>query len=269
MERFTQQDDKRNSLGNAQNQSYRPRVSGTHPKQRYADPECYILRASQISANVNTEVDEIVLVYPESITHTIPEARDEFVAQIGRTKKHAAKASAISTFLLPVTLAIDTLAVVVWPFGGLFEIDAVWCYAATKGWYTSRKITKRLGTRESRFKEYGGTERDLFLRFHQDNDVEVLRRYIAEACHKRNPAMFDSMGVPPTEAEVARAIGWKPVVRGKMGGLREEGENGIADEEWQRVLFADDLKAVAEKGARSWEKWGKKFEKKPDKALKK
>ncbi|KAL2061203.1 hypothetical protein VTL71DRAFT_7476 [Oculimacula yallundae] len=220
----------------------------------------------------NKEVDEIVLVFTDNATHTIPEIRDEFIAQITRTKKRAAKESAISTILLPITLVIDTLAAVIWPFGGLLEIDAVWWYAATKGWYTSRRITKRLGTRESRFKEYGGKERDLFLRFHQDADVEVLRVYVAEACHKRNPAMFDSVGVPPTETEVAKAIGWKPVLRGKTGGKREAGELGgfeWADEEWQRFVFAVDLKAVAEKGARSWERWGKKFEKKPDKALKK
>lgn len=213
-------------------------------------------------------MDQIILVFPDSVTHTIPEVRDEFIAQITRTKMRAAKESAISTFLLPVTLIIDTFAAVIWPFGGLFEIDAVWCYAATKGWYTSRKMTKRLGVRESRFKEYGGTERDLFLRFHQDADLEVLRQYIAEACHKKNPSMFDSVGVPPTETEVAKAIGWKPVVRGKTGGKREEGETGWADEEWQRIVFADDLKDVAVKAARSWEHWGKKFEKKPDKALK-
>lgn len=221
------------------------------------------------SAHHFIEVDKIILVFPTSVTHTIPDIRDEFVAQIARTKRRAAKESAISTFLLPVALIIDTLAAVIWPFGGLFEIDAVWWYAATKGWHTSRKITKRLGNRESMFKQYGGTDRDLFLRFHQDPDVDVLRRYVAEACHKKNPAMFDSVGVPPTETEVANAIGWKPIVRGKTGGKKEEVETRWADEEWQRVVFvADDLKAVAEKASRSWEHWGKKFEKQPDKALK-
>ncbi|CZT04537.1 uncharacterized protein RAG0_10957 [Rhynchosporium agropyri] len=220
----------------------------------------------------NKEVDEIVLVYPDNITQTIPEVRNEFIAQVTRTKKRAAKESVISTLLLPVALVIDTIAVVIWPFGGLLEIDAVWCYAATKGWHTSRRITKRLGTRQSRFNEYGGKERDLFLRYHQDADMEVLQRYVAEACHKMNPAMFDSVGVPPTETEVAKAIGWRPVLRGKTGELRREGDGeGFmwADEEWQRAVFADDLKAVAEKGARSWEGWGRRFEKKPDKALKK
>ncbi|KAK0099345.1 hypothetical protein ONS95_006294 [Cadophora gregata] len=216
----------------------------------------------------NKEVNEIVLVYPNTVTHSIPEVRDEFIAQITRTKRRAAKETAISTFLLPVTLVIDTFAAVFWPFGGLLEIDAVWCYAATRGWYTSRKITKRLGARESRFKQYGSTERDLFLRFHQDPEIEVLQRYVAEACHKKNPDMFDSAGVPPTETDVAKAIGWRPVVRGKAGGMRAEGETGWADEEWQRVVFADDLKAVSERVAISWGHWGKKFEKKPDKALK-
>ncbi|KUJ06945.1 uncharacterized protein LY89DRAFT_372825 [Mollisia scopiformis] len=215
------------------------------------------------------EVDEIVLISPTSVTHTIPEIRDEFVAQITRTKKKATKEAAISTFLLPVTLTIDTLAAIVWPFGGLFEIDVVWAYASIKGWNTSRIITKRLGARDSAFGKYGGKERDLYLRFQQDEKMEVLSKYLAECCHKKNPRMFDSAGVPPTEIEVMRAIGWTPVVRGRTGGERQEGETGWADEEWQSVVFEDDFKATMERGAGSWSKWCEKFEKKPEKMLKK
>jgi hypothetical protein len=202
------------------------------------------------------------------VTQTIPEVRDEFIAQISRTNKKAAKATAISAVLLPVTLVIDTFAAVIWPFGGLLEIDAVWFYASAKGWNTSRIITKRLGARESIFGKWGGTEKDLYLRFQQDQKIEVLRRYLAEYCHRKGPKMFDSAGVPPTETSVMSAIGWSRVRRGKTGGKRTEGETGWADEEWQSSEFKDDFRATMEKGAGSWVKWCKKFEKHPEKTLK-
>ena len=220
-------------------------------------------------ANEYPEVDEIVLVFPSSVTLTIPEVRIEFIDQVTRTKKKATKEAAISTILLPITLAIDTLAAIIWPFGGLFEVDAVWAYASIKGWNTSRIVTKRLGDRKSMFGKYGGKERDLILHFQQDEKMDVLRRYLAEACHKKDPRMFDSAGVPPTELEVMKAIGWNPVVRGKYGDMRAEGETGWTDEEWQQVMFKEDFRATIEKGAGSWKKWCQKFEKNPDRALKK
>lgn len=208
------------------------------------------------------------------MTQTISEVRGEFIAQITRTQRKAAKDTAISTVLLPVTLVIDTFAAVIWPFGGLFEIDAVWFYASAKGWNNSRVITKRLGARGSMFGKWGGTERDLHLGSMQNEKIEVLRQYLADCCHKKNPKMFDSEGVPPTEGKVMDAIGWNPVRRGKTGGERVkgvEGETGFAwaDEEWQKSEFRDDFRATIEKGAGSWGKWCKKFEKHPDKMLKK
>ncbi|KAI6715259.1 hypothetical protein JHW43_002236 [Diplocarpon mali] len=223
----------------------------------------------RIKATDITEVDEIVLVYPNWATQTIPEVHSELIARVDRAKKRASKEAAISTILLPVTLAIDTVAVVIWPFGGLFEVDAVWAYASIKGWNTSRVITKRLGVRDSRLGKYGGTERDLRLRFHEDAELDMLRRYLADACHKKNPQMFPSAGVPPTDTEVRNAIGWKPVVRGSTGGARAEGETGWDDEEWQKTAFAADFKATMERGAISWGHWCTKFEKKPEKMLKK
>ncbi|KAI9050949.1 hypothetical protein LZ554_005060 [Drepanopeziza brunnea f. sp. 'monogermtubi'] len=217
----------------------------------------------------NKEVDEIVLIYPGSVQQTVPEIHAEFIARIGRSKKRATRDAAISTALLPVTLVIDTVAVVFWPFGGLFEVDAVWAYASIKAWNTSRVITKRLGVRESRFGRFGGTERDLRLRFHEEAKVDVLRRSLADACHRADPQMFESAGVPPTETEVIKAIGWVPVRRGKTGGEREEGETGWADEEWQRAAFGKDYRASMDRGAESWVKWCKKFEKNPEKMLKK
>lgn len=203
------------------------------------------------------------------MTQSIPQVRDEFIAQITRTKKQAAKEAAISTALLPVTLVIDTFAAVIWPFGGLFEIDAVWAYSSIKEWHTSRAIIKRLSSRESRFGRFGGIEPSLLLRMQQAKNLEVLERYLAECCHRRNPKVFGSAGVPPTETEVMKAIGWEPCVRGTTGGPRLVGEANCDDEEWQRRVFRDDFRATLEKEARSWGKWCEKFEKDPVKALKK
>lgn len=65
-----------------------------------------------------------------------------------------------------------------------------------------------------------------------------------------------------------KAMGWAPVIRGKTGGVRDEGETGWADEEWQWAVFKDDFRATVEKGSASWEKWCKKYQKTPEKALK-
>lgn len=193
-----------------------------------------------------------MLVFPHSVTHTIPEVKTEFIDQVNRTKKKASKQAAISTVLLPVTLAFDTLITIIWPFGGLFEVDAVWAYASIKGWRTSRVVTKRLGERKSVFGKYGGKEKELYLQFQQEEKMSVLTRYLAEVCHKKDPGMFESAGVPPNETEVMNAIGWRPVVRGKNGGVREEGETGWADEEWQQEIFKDDFRVTMEKGAGTW-----------------
>ncbi len=67
------------------------------------------------------------------------------------------------------------------------------------------------------------------MRFHEDEAVEVMRRYLVESCHSWNPKMFDSEGVSPTESQVMEVIGWSPVVRGATGGARTEGETGWAD----------------------------------------
>ena len=72
-------------------------------------------------------LEEMVLIYPaSSITGTEEELRAELVNTMLRTKSKAQRDAIIATGLLPVSAAIDILATVVWPFGGLLEIDGVW-----------------------------------------------------------------------------------------------------------------------------------------------
>lgn len=72
-------------------------------------------------------LEEMVLIYPpSSIGGTEEELRAELVNTMLRTKSKAQKDAIIATGLLPVSAAIDILATVIWPFGGLLEIDGVW-----------------------------------------------------------------------------------------------------------------------------------------------
>lgn len=91
-------------------------------------------------------VGELVLIHPASVLegHTPREVHAEVGAQLARTQRRAARDSVISTLLFPPSLVIDTLAAVVWPFGGLAEIDGVWMYASISGYLTARSVTRRM-----------------------------------------------------------------------------------------------------------------------------
>lgn len=91
-------------------------------------------------------VTELVLIHPASVLadHSPREVRDEVGAQLARTKKRAARDSVISVLLFPPSIVIDTFAAVIWPFGGLAEIDGVWMYASISGYLTARNVTKRM-----------------------------------------------------------------------------------------------------------------------------
>lgn len=92
------------------------------------------------------QVNELILIHPASVlqNHTPEDVHQEFTAQLARTKRKAATHSVISVALFPPAIAIDTLAVIFWPFGGLAEIDGVWAYASLSGYLTARSVTKRL-----------------------------------------------------------------------------------------------------------------------------
>ncbi|KAI7777346.1 hypothetical protein LA080_003742 [Diaporthe eres] len=91
-------------------------------------------------------VTELVLIHPASVLadYTAREVHAEVGAQLARTQRRAARDSVISTLLFPPSLVIDTLAAVVWPFGGLAEIDGVWMYASISGYLTARSVTRRM-----------------------------------------------------------------------------------------------------------------------------
>ena len=69
--------------------------------------------------------EEIILVYPPGIQGDHHAMQQEFIASMLRTKKKAYKDSILATLLFPPALVVDTIAVPVWPFCGLAEIDAV------------------------------------------------------------------------------------------------------------------------------------------------
>lgn len=133
------------------------------------------------------EVDELVLVHPTSVldgdpdrdvaARSPPEVRAEFVAQLARARRKAAKHSIISVALFAPAIAIDTVAVVVWPFGGLAEIDAVWAYASLSGWLTARSVTRRLGDAPTAAEEAAAQEQEEEeLRQQQQADVDASPR---------------------------------------------------------------------------------------------
>lgn len=93
-----------------------------------------------------SQVDELVLLHPTSVlaAHAPSQTHDEFAAQLGRARRRAAEHSLLSIALFPLALALDTVAVVVWPFGGLAEVDAAWAWASVSGYLTARSLTRRL-----------------------------------------------------------------------------------------------------------------------------
>lgn len=173
-----------------------------------------------------------------------------------RTKSKAQKDAIIATGMLPVAFAVDILATLVWPFGGLAEIDAVWGVSSMRGAKTARSVTKRLNS--------SGQSEDskLKLTFVQSSRTDILQRYLVAQCHDTDGKMFKASAVKPTETEVLEAIGWSP---SQTGGETHNWE----DEKWETTEVKEDFKNMMRKGAKEWDKWCKGFEKDPEKALKK
>lgn len=55
-----------------------------------------------------------------------------------QSKTKAQRDAVIAAGLIPVSFAIDVLATIIWPFGGLLEIDSVWAYSSIRGAKTAR-----------------------------------------------------------------------------------------------------------------------------------
>ena len=111
----------------------------------------------------------------------------------------------------------------VWPFGGLVEIDGVWAAASIKGAKTSRSVTKRLNSTSSPGKH---DEDTLQLSFTSSPRIDLLEQYLAAKCHSRNSTLFPDSRTPPVETDVLEAIGWSP---SQTGGEQKNWE----DEQWE------------------------------------
>lgn len=82
--------------------------------------------AGDVSTKKTVGLSEMVLVYPPSLGNDTDKLRQEFIESMLRTKSKAQKDAIIATGLMPVALAVDIALTLVWPFGGLAEIDGVW-----------------------------------------------------------------------------------------------------------------------------------------------
>lgn len=219
-------------------------------------------------------LEELVLIYPSSITKSQEELRAEFLGNVMRTKSKAERDAVIATGLIPVSIAIDLLAIVVWPFGGLAEIDTVFALASLRGAKTARSVTKRLNSSGS--EGSGGSDgmmekmnammpsmssdHKLKLTFVPSSQVLLLDKFLANECHLKDMKLFPAVNMVPTEADVINAIGWSP---SQTGGETKNWE----DEQWELQEVKDDVKNVMKKGAREWDKWVMAYEKNPKKAL--
>ncbi|KAK6001044.1 hypothetical protein QM012_003127 [Aureobasidium pullulans] len=205
-------------------------------------------------------LEEMVLVYPSaSVKITPDQLKAEFVETMMRSKSKAQRDSIIATGLLPVSAATDIMLTLIWPFGGLLEIDAVWAAASFRGAKISRNLTKRLHSTSTS----GNHDEDtLRLDFRPSRRLDILDKYLAAKCHEKDAKIFPSFGTAPTETECLEAIGWAP---SQTGGEARNWE----DEHWETTEVKDDLKAVTAKAAHEWDKWCKTYEKNPEKALKK
>ena len=124
-------------------------------------------------------------------------------------------------------------------------------------------MTKRLNSTPTSGPTAGlqNEEAKLKLTFTPSKRLDVLHNYLRAECHKQNPKYFPSGGPAPTETQVLEAIGWSPSQTGET--------KNWEDEHWEVEEVKDDLRATMHKGAKEWDKWVKKFEKDPEKAMKK
>ncbi len=212
-------------------------------------------------------LEEMVLVYPSSYGANPEQVKMEFINTMMRTKSKAQRDAVIATGLLPVSAAIDIMATLIWPFGGLLEIDSVWAYSSIRGAKTARSVTKRLSSSTSSDTHNQTEEQEmqgdkLRMTFTQSPRIEVLYKYLVTRCRDYDHKHFPTTEVAPTETEVLQAIGWAP---SQTGNVNKNWE----DEEWETQEVKDDMKSTLDKAAKEWDKWCLAFAKSPEKAMKK
>lgn len=208
-------------------------------------------------------LEEILLVYPASLSTTSEQLREDFISTMMRTKSKADRDAILATGLLPVSFGIDLLATPVWPFGGLVEIDLAFGFASVRGAKISRSVTKRLNsTAGDSSQKHKKEEEQLRLNFRPSPRTEILQKYLAAECHTRDRKAFQSPGPMPTETEILESIGWEP---SQTAGETRNWE----DEQWEIREVKEDFRMTLKKGAKEWDRWVKAFAKDPAKALKK
>ncbi|KAL1616238.1 hypothetical protein SLS54_008531 [Diplodia seriata] len=257
---------------------------------------------------------DMVIVYPPSsttgATSDDPAAmRAEFVSSMLRTKTKAQRDAVLATGLLPVSFAVDVLATVVWPFGGLVEMDAVWMYSSMRGAKIARSTTRRLASSspsastaggkaegETGAKEGGGggggdgkTEgetgakegggaKDADGGGGQEEGGEEGKLKLTFTPSRRLDVLRRYLAARCHERDpklFASAGGPSPTETEVLEAIgwapsQTTGERrNWEDEQWEVAEVKDDFRQVVGKGAREWDKWCKAFVKDPEKALKK
>ncbi|KLT42043.1 hypothetical protein CC85DRAFT_98276, partial [Cutaneotrichosporon oleaginosum] len=205
---------------------------------------------SAAPTQATVKLNEMVLIYPPSLGLTEEELKTEFVNSLLRTKSKAQRDTVIATGLLPITFAIDwALMFVGWVFGGALEVDAVWLASSFRGAKTARSVTKRLTSSDA----------DLKLTFKPSHRADLLQAYLQQRCAEADPR-FPSVKMAPSSYDVLDSIGWEAA--GKYDAHNWE------DERWERRQVETDLATTMGKAAGAWRKWCDRYEKNPEKAMK-
>ncbi|OMP89328.1 hypothetical protein BK809_0006051 [Diplodia seriata] len=270
--------------------------------------------ASHSTAQKTVGLTDMVIVYPPSSTGATsaddPAAmRAEFVSSMLRTKTKAQRDAVLATGLLPVSFAVDVLATVVWPFGGLVEMDAVWMYSSMRGAKIARSTTRRLAASSaapsSASTAVDGAGEGGDGNAEGDVGVKEAKQGAKDAeggggggKGQGGEGEGDEEGklkltfTPSRRLDVlrrylaARCHERDPKLFASPGGpsptetevleaigwapSQTTGERrNWEDEQWEAAEVKDDFRQVVAKGAREWDGWCKAFAKDPEKALKK
>ncbi|KAK6438123.1 hypothetical protein LTR95_005683 [Oleoguttula sp. CCFEE 5521] len=185
---------------------------------------------TRVPSDKDEGINELNLIYPQSMTGTEEEIRAEVVESLLRSHTKAKKDAIIATGLLPVTGLIDLLATPVWPFGGLLEVDAVWLYGSIKGKKASARLSNGLAGDEIK------------LSFTRADGATVVEQYLAARCHETDRALFPSVDAYHSETDVLEAIGWTV-----SSGLQSH-----EDMQWEIRRAREDVKLVMGKAAKEW-----------------
>ncbi|SLM33790.1 hypothetical protein LPUS_02367 [Lasallia pustulata] len=120
-------------LTKSSNIDFLNRIPGSDKESSPPDPHAHDGVEESDTTHRTVGLSEMILIYPPSLPGPESHVRAEFINSMLRSKSKAQRDAIIASGLLPVSAAIDLLATVVWPFGGLLEIDSVWAYSSIRG----------------------------------------------------------------------------------------------------------------------------------------